>query len=155
MRDPVAFDTLARSGSTARRGGLLALALLLLGFTAINSVSCVKTGHVGVVTVFGRITGRTLPEGIHVVSPLARVQELDIKTQEIKERTSVPSSEGLIMGIEASVLYHLQPDRAADVLQKIGTGYAEVLLIPNFRSAIRTVTAVHTDSRWFVLATKS
>jgi len=146
MRDPVAFDTLARSGSTARRGGLLALALLLLGVTAINSVSCVKTGHVGVVTVFGRITGRTLPEGIHVVSPLARVQELDIKTQEIKERTSVPSSEGLIMGIEASVLYHLQPDRAADVLQKIGTGYAEVLLIPNFRSAIRTVTAVHTAS---------
>jgi prohibitin 1 len=146
MRDPVAFDTLARSGSTARRGGLLVLALLLLGVTAINSVSCVKTGHVGVVTVFGRITGRTLPEGIHVVSPLARVQELDIKTQEIKERTSVPSSEGLIMGIEASVLYHLQPDRAADVLQKIGTGYAEVLLIPNFRSAIRTVTAVHTAS---------
>jgi len=146
MRDPVAFDTLARSGSTARRGGLLVLALLLLGITAINSVSCVKTGHVGVVTVFGRITGRTLPEGIHIVSPLARVQELDIKTQEIKERTSVPSSEGLIMGIEASVLYHLQPDRASDVLQKIGTGYAEVLLIPNFRSAIRTVTAVHTAS---------
>jgi prohibitin 1 len=146
MRDPVAFDDLARRGSTALRGGLLVLGLLLLGLTAINSISCVKTGHVGVVTVFGRVTGRTMPEGIHLVNPLSHVHELDIKTQEIKERTSVPSSEGLIMGIEASVLYHLQPDRAADVLQKIGTGYTEVLLVPNFRSAIRTVTAVHTAS---------
>ena len=146
MRDSVAFDELPRSGSAARRGGLLLAGLLLLGFTAINSVSCVKTGHVGVVSVFGRITGRTLPEGIHIVNPVANVHELDIKTQEIKERTSVPSSEGLIMGIEASVLYHLQPERAADVLQKIGTGYSEVLLRPNFRSAIRSVTAVHTAS---------
>jgi len=32
------------------------------------------------------------------------------------------------------------------VLQQLGTGYSEVLLIPNFRSAIRTVTAVHTAS---------
>ena len=146
MRDPVAFDDVTRNGSTVRRGGLLLVGLLLLGLTALNSVSCVKTGHVGVVTVFGRVTGRTMAEGIHVVNPLSHVHELDVKTQEIKERTSVPSSEGLIMGIEASVLYHLQPDRAADVLQQLGTGYSEVLLIPNFRSAIRTVTAVHTAS---------
>ena len=146
MRDPVAFDDVTRNGSTVRRGGLLLVGLVLLGLTALNSVSCVKTGHVGVVTVFGRVTGRTMAEGIHVVNPLSHVHELDVKTQEIKERTSVPSSEGLIMGIEASVLYHLQPDRAADVLQQLGTGYSEVLLIPNFRSAIRTVTAVHTAS---------
>ena len=104
--------------------------------TALNSVSCVRTGHVGVVTTFGRVTGRTMPEGIHLVNPLSRVHELDIKTQEIKERASVPSKEGLIMGVEVSVLYHLEPDRAAEVYQKIGTGYAEVLLVPNFRSAI-------------------
>ncbi|MEO5897090.1 MAG: prohibitin family protein [Vicinamibacterales bacterium] len=146
MRDSVMFEGLQRSAGTARRGGLLLLGLLLLGLAAANSVSCVRTGHVGVVTVFGRVTGRTMPEGIHLVNPLSRVHELDIKTQEIKERVSVPSTEGLIMGIEASVLYHLQPDRAADVLQKIGTGYTEVLLVPNFRSTIRTVTAANTAS---------
>ena len=145
MRDSVVFDNLPRSAGTARKGVVL-LGLLLFGLTAANSVSCVKTGHVGVVTVFGRVTGRTMPEGIHVVNPLSRVHELDIKTQEVKERTTVPSREGLIMGIEASVLYRLQPDLAADVFQKIGTGYEEVLLIPNFRSAIRSVTAANTAS---------
>jgi regulator of protease activity HflC (stomatin/prohibitin superfamily) len=111
-----------------------------------NSVACVRTGHVGVETLFGRVTGRTMAEGIHMVNPLSRVHQLDVKTQEVKERASVPSKEGLIMGLEASVLYHLQPDRAADVFQKIGDNYAEVLLTPNFRSAIRSITASNTAS---------
>ena len=45
------------------------------------------------------------------------------------------------MGLEASVLYHLDSSQAAEVYQKIGINYAEVLLVPNFRSAIRGVTA--------------
>jgi prohibitin 1 len=144
------FDTVdvRRSGAStaARRGGLVLLGIVLLGVLALNSVACVKTGHVGVVTMFGRVTGRAMGEGMHLVNPLARVHELTIKTQEVKERAAVPSKEGLIMGVEASVLYHLQPDRAPDVFQKVGPGYADVLLVPNFRSALRGVTAANTAS---------
>jgi len=82
----------------------------------------------------------------HRVTPLARIYELDVKTREIKERASVPSKEGLIMGLQASVLYHLQPERAAEVLQKVGANYADVLLVPSFRSAMRAVTASNTAS---------
>ena len=131
------------------------LAVIFLALTAFNSVSCVRTGHVGVVTLFGRVTGRTMGEGIHVINPLARVHELNIKTQEVKERASVPSKEGLIMGLEASVLYHLQPDRAADVYQKVGTTYADVLLVPNFRSAMRGVTAANLASTLYSDARES
>src|SRR5688572_33193974 len=140
MRESIVGRTLDGE-RVLRRGGAAFLLLIVLGVTAATSTSCVHTGHVGVVTLFGRVTGRTMGEGIHLVNPLARVHELDIKTQEIKERTSVPSKEGLIMGLETSVLYHLQPERAAEVLRTIGRDYATVLLIPNFRSAIRGVTA--------------
>ena len=143
------------AASGVRRSGLKLLILTVVGLTAFNSISCVTTGHVGVVTVFGRVTGRTMGEGIHVVNPMARVHELNIKTQELKERTSVPSKEGLIMGVEASVLYHLQPDRAGDVFQKIGRGYADVLLVPNFRSAIRGVTAANLASTLYSDARES
>src|SRR5688572_1029329 len=85
------------------RRGLALLALVLVALTAFNSIACVTTGHVGVVTLFGRVTGRTMGEGIHMANPLARVHELTIKTLEVKERASVPSQEGLIMGLEASV----------------------------------------------------
>jgi prohibitin 1 len=127
--------------SFVRRTGSMLVIAIVLGILLLNSVTSVKTGHVGVVTMFGRVTGQTMGEGIHLVNPLARVTELNIKTQEVKEHASVPSKEGLVMGLETSVLYHLNPANAAEVFQKIGPNYADVLLVPNFRSAIRGVTA--------------
>jgi regulator of protease activity HflC (stomatin/prohibitin superfamily) len=147
MREPYTIEHSSggRGSSVLRAGGML-IVLLLLGILALSSTSCVRTGHVGVVTMFGRVTGRTLSEGIHLVNPAANVTELNIKTQEIKEHASVPSKEGLIMGIDASILYHLDPLRAAEVFQKVGPMYADVLLTPTFRSAIRAITAANTAS---------
>ena len=130
-----------RAASAARRGGLMILLLGAGALLALNSVACVKTGHVGVVTVFGKVTGRVIPEGMHLVNPLARVHELSIKTQEVKERAAVPSKEGLIMGLEASVLYHLNPDNADEVFQKTGANYADVLLVPRLSIVTFTVSA--------------
>jgi prohibitin 1 len=127
--------------SFLRRTGTVVAAVIVLGIVLLNSVTSIKTGHVGIVTMFGRVTGQTMAEGIHLVNPLARVTELNIKTQEVKEHAAVPSKEGLVMGLETSVLYHLDPTQAADVYQKIGINYADVLLVPNFRAAIRGVTA--------------
>lgn len=143
------------SGRTVRRGFLALVLLIALAITAVSSTSCIRTGHVGVVTVFGRVTGRTMGEGIHLVNPISRVHQLDVRTLEIKERTSVPTKEGLIMGIEASVLYHLDPQRAPDVLRSIGVDYANVLLVPNFRSAIRAVTAANSASSLYSDARES
>ena len=133
-------------GGSLRSFGRLLLILIVVAILASSSTSCVHTGHVGVITTFGRVTGRTIFEGIHLVNPVSRVHEMDIKTLELKERASVPTKEGLIMGLEASVLYHLEPNRAAEVFQRIGSDYANVLLVPNFRSAMRAVTAANTAS---------
>ena len=146
MRESVSVAAMRERGPFMLRGGAAVLLLGVILILAANSVSCVRTGHVGVVTTFGKVTGRTMGEGIHLVNPLSRVHQMDIKTLEVKERASVPSKEGLIMGLEASVLYHLDPERAADVFQKIGSNFAEVLLIPNLRSSMRTVTASNTAS---------
>jgi len=154
MRSSMVLDDGIRSGGF-RRGITGLLLLIVLTIITVSATSCVRTGHVGVVTVFGRVTGRTMPEGIHLVNPLSRVHELDVKTSEIKERASVPSKEGLIMGVEASVLYHLQPDRAAEVFQTIGSDYADKLLIPTFRSAIRVVTAANSASSLYSDARES
>jgi prohibitin 1 len=140
MREPFTIES-GSGGRTFVRGAGALVLLIVLVIVAFSSTSCVRTGHVGVVSIFGRVTGQTLSEGIHIVNPAATITELSIKTQEDKERASVPSREGLIMGLEASILYHLDPKRAAEVYQKIGPNYMEVLLQPTFRSAIRAITA--------------
>jgi len=121
--------------------GILAFLLVILFF---SSVTRVGTGHVGVLTLFGKVTGETLGEGIHVINPLKTNNELSIQTQTIKESASVPSSEGLMMSLDTSLIYHLNPDRAAEVFQKIGADYENVVVEPTLRSAIREATASHT-----------
>jgi regulator of protease activity HflC (stomatin/prohibitin superfamily) len=130
-------------------GGLLRLigigiGAFLLVILLFSSVTRVGTGHVGVITLFGRVTGETLGEGIHVISPLKTNNELSIQTQTLKESASVPSSEGLMMALDTSLIYHLNPDRASEVFQKIGGDYENVVVEPTLRSAIREATASHT-----------
>jgi len=121
--------------------GAVAFVLVMLLFA---SVTRVESGHVGVLTLFGRVTGEVLPEGMHLINPFKTNNEMSIRTQEIKESASVPSSEGLVMNLDTSLIYHLDPVKAADVYQKIGPGYETVLIEPNLRAAIREATASHT-----------
>jgi len=70
--------------------GLAAFMLVILVFSCVTRVG---TGHVGVITLFGKVTGETLGEGIHLISPLKTNNELSVQTQTIKESANVPSSE--------------------------------------------------------------
>src|SRR5579863_5283252 len=122
----------------------LAVAAFLLVILLFASVTRVESGHVGVLTLFGRVTGEVLPEGMHLINPFKTNNEMSIRTQEIKESASVPSSEGLVMNLDTSLIFHLDSTKAADVFQKIGPNYVEVLVEPNLRAAIREATASHT-----------
>ena len=131
----------------APRGVLAIIGLAIVGLIAIillfNCVTRIGTGNVGVLTLFGRVTGETLPEGIHIINPLKTVNELSIRSQSVKESANVPSSEGLMMSLDTSLIYHLNPDRAAEVFQKLGPRYEDVVIEPSLRSAIREATASH------------
>ena len=121
--------------------GFLGLLIVIFLFSAVTRVD---SGAVGVLTLFGKVTGEILPAGIHIINPFKTNHELSIRTQEIKETASVPSSEGLVIALDTSLIYHLDPDKAADVYGTIGEGYVNVLIEPNLRSAIREATASHT-----------
>src|SRR2546428_8433753 len=120
--------------------GIAAFIIVILLFSAVTRVS---TGHVGVLTLFGRVTGEVLPEGIHVINPLKTNNEMSIQTETIKESANEPSSEGLMMNLDTSLIYKLNPEKSADVFQKIGANYESVVIEPMLRAAIREATASH------------
>jgi prohibitin 1 len=122
----------------------LGVAAFLLVILVFSSITRVGTGHVGVLTLFGKVTGESLDEGIHLINPLKTNNEMSVQTQTIKESASVPSSEGLMMALDTSLIYHLNPERAAEVFQKIGADYEDKVVEPTLRSAIREATASHT-----------
>jgi regulator of protease activity HflC (stomatin/prohibitin superfamily) len=125
--------------TTASAAGVTALAFVLIALSQMFTV--VPAGNVGVVDFFGTVSENTLKAGINFVNPLARVIKFSVKTQEIKEVMDVPSKEGMTVSLEISALFHLNPDKAAEVYKTVGENYVEIILEPQFRSVARGVTA--------------
>jgi len=128
-----------------RRGRGIGLVILivigLLVFMAGGPFRTVRAGHVGVKDFFGSVSANTLPPGINIVMPLTRVIQMSVQTLELKEMADVPSKEGLILSLETSLLYQLDPARAAEIYRTVGADYAGTIVEPQLRSAIREITA--------------
>src|SRR6266852_6192047 len=136
------------SGSRILQIGLAIVVILLL----LWSTTSIPTGNVGVLTLFGRVTGETLPEGIHLINPLKSVQKLSVQTQSVKESANVPSNEGLILALDTSLLFRLDKSKAAVVYQTVGDNYVEKIVEPTLRAAIRASTSAHTANALYTNA---
>lgn len=133
---------------SARRGigavAIFVLAMLALVLLAAGGpFTTVPAGHVGVKDFFGSVSSSVLSPGLNVVMPLTRVVKISVQTQEIKEVAEVPSHEGLILNLETSLLFQLDPAKAAEIYRTVGTSYVDTIVEPQFRSAIREVTATY------------
>ena len=118
------------------------ITILFILIAASQCFTQVPAGHVGVVDFFGVVSERTLPPGIQFVNPMAKVIKFSTQTKEHKELMQVLSKEGLTIKLEISVLYRLDPDRASEVYKTVLNGdYEGIVLIPQFRSVSRAVTA--------------
>jgi regulator of protease activity HflC (stomatin/prohibitin superfamily) len=135
------FEVVPPSPSGRRFFRLAIVGIVLVLLLAGSPLAVIPAGHVGVKDFFGRVSPNVLPPGVRLVLPFTRVVKMSIKTQEVKETAQVPSKEGLIMDLEGSLLYRLDPQKADDIYKTIGKNYQEIAVEPQIRSAIREITA--------------
>lgn len=119
--------------------GIVAVFFLIVA--VFQMLTVIPAGHVGVVDFFGHVSAKTLKAGINLRNPLARIIKMSIKTQELTEDMPVPSKEGLTVQLDVTTLFHLDPEKAAEIYQTVGADYANIILVPQFRSVCRGVTA--------------
>ncbi len=116
-----------------------------LGLALLTSACVIiEDGEVGVSKSFGRIADEPIPQGVAVVVPVVRqVETWNVKLQELKETATVPSSEGLIVGLDTSLLFQVMPDKAPELRKTVGSQrqYIDSLVVPYFRNAVRDVVA--------------
>jgi regulator of protease activity HflC (stomatin/prohibitin superfamily) len=120
--------------------------LALLGFIAATATACVivEDGEVGVSKSFGAINDEPVGQGMALVVPVARqIERWNVKLQELKETANVPSSEGLIVGLDTSLLYEFEALKAPEIRKTVGSERQtrDRLVIPYFRNAVRDVVA--------------
>jgi regulator of protease activity HflC (stomatin/prohibitin superfamily) len=133
------------SGAPMLRPSRVGLAILVvigvILFLVAGPIRTVPAGNVGVKDFFGSVSSSTLSPGLGLVLPLTSVVKMSVQTQEIKEVAEVPSQEGLILSLETSLLFQLDPAKAVDIYRTVGSDYVGTIVEPQFRSAIREITA--------------
>lgn len=105
----------------------LALILSLISLLSFNSCVEVEDGTQGLSKRFGEISDETLAPGLHLSVPIFReVSVWNVKTQRRSLRLEIPSSENLIVGIEATVLF--RPASVVQIRKTIGENYVDTVL---------------------------
>jgi regulator of protease activity HflC (stomatin/prohibitin superfamily) len=118
--------------------------LLIVGVIALlTSMRFVDTGNIGVVSAYGKVTGRELTEGFSWVAPFGgnNVTEYSIKTQ--KEQQNATSATRDLQDVTAKVVvnYHLERGKVSEIHQTVGPKYKDVLITPAIQSVFKSVTA--------------
>lgn len=148
-----ATSTIAKANpnmsSIGKTGRILAIGLVAIGLSTACFVQ-IQPGQVGVQTLFGKIQSGILTEGLNVVNPLVEVQHFDVKTQNYTmsgvrdegdksgdDAIRVLTGDGLEVVIDLSVLYHIIPDRAPEILRTIGSSITDKIIRPVSRTKIR------------------
>jgi len=111
---------------------------ILVVIILFSSIKIVDDGQVGVKKTLGHIADEEVDTGLTVIIPFIQSLEIyDVKTQEIKENSMVPSSEGLIITLDVSVLYHLDDTEVAELRKSVNKDFQETLIVPYIRNEIR------------------
>jgi prohibitin 1 len=120
---------------------LVAMALMAV-LVLVSGCVVIEDGQVGVSKSFGSINNDPVGQGVVLQFPVVRtVETWNTKLQELKETAQVPSSEGLIVGLDTSLLFRVDPAQAPAIRKTVGRNYIDILVIPYFRNAVRDVVS--------------
>ncbi len=111
--------------------------LLVLGTIAMLSTSCavIRPGEAGVKQRLGKFGSEISTQGAVFFNPFtSKVVKASVQTENLELFLNLPSKEGLSVDSEISILYRLQTDKVASVLQNIGQDYPAIITSV-FRSA--------------------
>lgn len=119
---------------------------VLLVITFLTSLKTIGTGQVGVVTQYGRVTGRELTEGLSFVMPwgLNNVTVYDIKVQKEAVTSTAASKDLQDVSSQIVVNYNLERGSVSRVHQTIGALYIDKIVTPAINEVFKAASAEYT-----------
>jgi prohibitin 1 len=114
----------------------MSLALLL------GSCTVIRQGEVGLKRKVGKLESKVYQPGAVGFNPFTtKVIKMSTQTENVEVKLDLPSKEGLTIGSQISILYHMKPEAARTILETVGMGYENTLILSVFRSAAADVTS--------------
>lgn len=106
----------------------------------LSSCTVIRPGEVGVKSTLGKLKPTVHQPGTVGFNPfVTKVIRMPVRTVNREVKLNLPSKEGLNVNAEISILYHIKPEMAPNVIETVGENYEEVMILSVFRSAAADV----------------
>lgn len=136
MPEPVFNKTIPACISAAVVG-------LIVGF---ESVVVIPAGHIGVQVTFGEVNQATLAEGLHVVNPLSRVKEVEVRLVTTQLKNASAGTKDLQQIHTDIVLnYRIDGSKAAHIYKEFGFDLQDRVILPALSESLKAITAHYTS----------
>ncbi len=124
------------------------MVLVVIVAGVFSAVRMVGTGKIGVVTQYGRVTGRELTEGLSVVAPFGvnSVSVYDIKVQKEVADTQAATKDLQDVTAEVVLNYHLNRGQVSKIHQTVGALYKDRVISPALSETFKSASAKYNAS---------
>ncbi len=124
--------------------------IVLLVITAVffRPWVTIGAGERGVVMNFGAVQEKVLNEGLHFRIPIMQViTPIDVKVQKVVTNAAAASSDLQDVSSDVALNWHVVPDKANVVYQRIGTQFKDRIIDPAIQEVVKAVTALYTSEQ--------
>jgi regulator of protease activity HflC (stomatin/prohibitin superfamily) len=136
-------DPRARVPYTANLWKLGIGIVLMIGASIfLAAVVMIPAGHRGVVTRFGRVTGRVLGEGINVIVPTADdVYVADVQVKKVDAAATASSRDLQLVNAHITLNYSPSPDAVAMLYRTLNYDQDSRIIAPAIQESVKAATA--------------
>ena len=127
------------SANEMHGGGIVSAVCILLAVIIVGAscISTVPTGHTGILSTFGRVEDKNLPEGMNFHAPWQNITTMTNKEQIFTEQNLCFSADLQEVAYTYTVKYSLLPSSAPNIYKTVGTDYFNILIKPQVNNAIK------------------
>ncbi len=117
--------------------------VLMIGASIfLAAVVMIPAGHRGVVTRFGRVTGRVLGEGITVIVPISdEVYVADIQVKKVDAAATASSRDLQLVNARITLNYSPNPDSVSELYRVLNYDQDVRIIAPAIQESVKAATA--------------
>ena len=130
---------LVMSANEFRGGGFASMVCILLAIIIVGAscISTVPTGHTGILTTFGRVEERNLPEGMNFHAPWQNITTMTNKEQRDSGNGLAFSKDMQEVSYAYTTRHQLLSAYAPNVYKTVGTDYYNIVIDPTVNAVIK------------------
>lgn len=112
----------------------------------LSCVVVVPAGHIGVQVTFGEVNQKTLPEGMHLVNPMSRVKDVEVRLSTYRINNASAGTKDL-QQIHTDVVlnYRIDGSQAAHIYKEFGLDLQDRVIFPAMSESLKAITAHYTS----------